>query len=240
MADLNNDNLVDIVLAGLEQNPSIFINLGNLKFKKYSLNIKGTRGVYSVDIDGDNNLDIVFTHAGNHPSLWKINGKQKDLYFKRTPNKKFIGIILGSDQGRSLFKKKLVALVEKYRLNSDVIFIDNLHEMPLAYKISDIVVSSSIEPEAFGRVSVEAQSMQKLIVASDIGGSNETIINDKTGFLFKAGDPNSLYQKLASIFDLSDDTIKYMGIEGRKNIIQKFNVEKMCFSTYSEYKKIIN
>lgn len=163
-----------------------------------------------------------------------------NLLKTKEPNKKFIGIILGSDQGRSLFKKKLVALVEKYRLNSDVIFIDNLHEMPLAYKISDIVVSSSIEPEAFGRVSVEAQSMQKLIVASDIGGSNETIINDKTGFLFKAGDPNSLYQKLASIFDLSDDTIKYMGIEGRKNIIQKFNVEKMCFSTYSEYKKIIN
>jgi len=158
----------------------------------------------------------------------------------KDPNKKFIAIILGSDQGRSLFKKKLVGLVEKYRLNPDIIFIDNLHEMPLAYKISDIVVSSSIEPEAFGRVSVEAQSMQKLIVASDIGGSNETIINDKTGFLFKAGDPNSLYQKLASIFDLSDDTIKYMGIEGRKNIIQKFNVEKMCFSTYSEYKKIIN
>ena len=163
-----------------------------------------------------------------------------NLLKTKEPNKKFIGIILGSDQGRSLFKKKLVMLVEKYRLNSDVLFIDNLHDMPLAYKISDIIVSSSIEPEAFGRVSVEAQSMQKLIVASDIGGSNETIINNKTGFLFKAGDPNSLYQKLASIFDLSDDTIKYMGIEGRKNIIQKFNVEKMCFSTYSEYKKIIN
>ena len=49
-----------------------------------------------------------------------------------------------------------------------MIFIDNLHEMPLAYKISDIIVSSSIEPEAFGRVSVEAQSMQKLIVASEL------------------------------------------------------------------------
>jgi len=163
-----------------------------------------------------------------------------NLLKTKDPNKKFIAIILGSDQGRSLFKKKLVGLVEKYRLNSNVIFIDNLHEMPLAYKISDIVVSGSIEPEAFGRVSVEAQSMQKLIIASNIGGSNETIIDEKTGFLFKAGDPNSLYQKLASIFDLSDDTIKYMGIEGRKNIIQKFNVEKMCFSTYSEYKKIIN
>ena len=48
--------------------------------------------------------------------------------------------------------------------------------MPLAYKISDIIVSASIEPEAFGRISVEAQAMKKPIIASNIGGSRETII----------------------------------------------------------------
>ena len=53
--------------------------------------------------------------------------------------------------------------------------------MPLAYEMANVVVSSSIEPEAFGRVSVESQSMQKTIIASSIGGSKETIINDKTG-----------------------------------------------------------
>ena len=56
--------------------------------------------------------------------------------------------------------------------------------MALAYKVSDIIVSASIEPEAFGRVAVEAQSMEKLIIASNIGGSNETINDEKTGFLF--------------------------------------------------------
>ena len=56
--------------------------------------------------------------------------------------------------------------------------------MPLAYKIADIVTSCSIEPESFGRVAVEAQAMKKVIVASDIGGSKETIIDNKTGFLF--------------------------------------------------------
>ena len=61
--------------------------------------------------------------------------------------------------------------------------------MPVAYKVSDILVSASIEPEAFGRVAVEAQSMEKPIIASDIGGSNETVINNKTGFLFEAGNP---------------------------------------------------
>ena len=67
--------------------------------------------------------------------------------------------------------------------------------MPLAYKISDFVVSSSIEPEAFGRVSIEAQSMEKPILASNIGGSKETITDDKTGILFEAGNTGRTVKK---------------------------------------------
>ena len=156
------------------------------------------------------------------------------------PQKKFIAVILGSDQGRKIYKKRLIRLVEQYRLINDVIFIDNFELMPIAYKISDIVISSSIEPEAFGRVAVEAQAMEKPIIASNIGGSNETIIDEKTGFLYPAGNSDILSQKLSHIFDLSYETLKSMGIEGRKNVIKKFNVEKMCFSTYSEYKKLFN
>ena len=156
------------------------------------------------------------------------------------PQKKFIAVILGSDQGRKIYKKRLIRLVEQYRLINDVIFIDNFELMPIAYKISDIVISSSIEPEAFGRVAVEAQAMEKPIIASNIGGSNETIIDEKTGFLYPSGNSDLLSQKLSHIFDLNDETLKSMGIEGRKNVIKKFNVEKMCFSTYSEYKKLFN
>ena len=112
--------------------------------------------------------------------------------------------------------------------------------MALAYKISDIVVSSSIEPEAFGRVAVEAQSMEKVIIASNIGGSNETVIDEKTGFLFESGDTKSLSQKMLKALTLDETSLKTIGIEGRKNIIKKFNVEKMCFSTYSEYKRLLN
>ena len=112
--------------------------------------------------------------------------------------------------------------------------------MALAYQVSDIVVSPSIEPEAFGRVAVEAQSMEKLIIASNIGGSNETIINEKTGFLFEAGNSTKLSDKIQEILSLSELTLRGIGAEGRKNVIKKFNVEKMCFSTYSEYKKLFN
>jgi len=152
----------------------------------------------------------------------------------------FYAVILGSDQGRDLYKKKLIRLTEQYRLTNQIKFIDHCKDMALAYKVSDIVVSASIEPEAFGRVAVETQSMEKLIIASNIGGSNETIINEKTGFLFESGDAKSLSKKIVRAITMDETSLKLIGKEGRKNIIKKFNVEKMCFSTYSEYKRLLN
>ena len=71
--------------------------------------------------------------------------------------------------------------------------------MPIAYRIANLVCSCSTDPEAFGRVSVEAQSMEIPIIASNIGGSKETIVKDKTGFLFKNGNPNSLANTIISV-----------------------------------------
>ena len=154
--------------------------------------------------------------------------------------KAFYAVILGSDQGRSAYKKKLIRLTEDYKITNQVKFIDHCNNMPLAYQISDMIISASIEPEAFGRVSVEAQSMKKIIIASDIGGSNETIINNKTGLLFQSGNAKSLCEKIIQGLTMDDTSLKIMGNEGRKNTISKFNIEKMCFSTYSEYKRLLN
>jgi glycosyltransferase involved in cell wall biosynthesis len=152
----------------------------------------------------------------------------------------FHAVILGSEQGRRLYKKKLIRLVEQHRLTNQIKFIDHCKDMPLAYNVSDIIISASIEPEAFGRVAVEAQSMEKIIIASNIGGSNETIVNEKTGFLFESGDAKSLSKKIIKVITMDETSLKIIGKEGRKNIIKKFNVEKMCFSTYSEYKRLLN
>jgi glycosyltransferase involved in cell wall biosynthesis len=151
----------------------------------------------------------------------------------------FQAIILGSDQGRKVFSKKLINLVERYSLNKKIKFIQHCREMPLAYSLADVVVSASIEPESFGRVSVEAQSMGKPIIASNIGGSKETIINKKTGFLYKYDDPRELAKSLNTVIQLSPDELKFMGIEGRKNISKKFDVETMCQSNLKEYKRLI-
>jgi len=155
-------------------------------------------------------------------------------------NTNFQAVILGSDQGRKVYKKKLISLMQRYNLNQKIKFIQHCEEMPLAYSLADIVVSASVEPEAFGRVAVEAQAMGKPIVASNLGGSKETILNKKTGFLYKHDDPRELAKILNSLMELDQDSLNYMGNEGRKNIVKKFDVELMCDSTLREYKKLLD
>ena len=151
----------------------------------------------------------------------------------------FQTILLGSDQGRKVYTKKLHSLVERYSLTKKVKFIENCKEMPLAYSLADVVVSASIEPEAFGRVAVESQAMGKPIIASNLGGSKETVLNKKTGFLYKHDDPRELAKNLNTVIQLNQEELKFMGNEGRKNITRKFDVEVMCDSNLREYKKLL-
>ena len=151
----------------------------------------------------------------------------------------FQAILLGSDQGRKVYTKKLHSLVERYSLTKKVKFIENCKEMPLAYSLADVVVSASIEPEAFGRVAVESQAMGKPIIASNLGGSKETVLNKKSGFLYKHDDPRELAKNLNTVIQLNQEELKFMGNEGRKNITRKFDVEVMCDSNLREYKKLL-
>jgi len=151
----------------------------------------------------------------------------------------FHAIILGSDQGREVYSKKLLLLVERYRLKKKITFINSCKEMPLAYKLSDLVISSSIEPEAFGRVAVEAQAMKRPIVASDIGGSKETVLNGKSGLFYKYNNPNELAKAINKVMGMDKKSLVLMGEQGRKNVEKKFNVDQMCQTTFTEYKKLL-
>ena len=137
------------------------------------------------------------------------------------------------------FTQKLQSLAERYSLTKKVKFINHCKEMPLAYSLADVVVSASVEPEAFGRVAVESQSMGKPIIASNIGGSKETVLNKKSGYLYKYDDPRELAKNLNTVIQLSQEELKLMGNEGRKNITKKFDVEVMCDSNLREYKKLL-
>ena len=117
--------------------------------------------------------------------------------------------MLGSDQGRKVYKKKLIDLVQRYSLSRKINLLIIVKKCPVAYSLADVVVSASVEPEAFGRVAVEAQAMEKPIIASDLGGSKETILKGKSGFLYKHDDPRQLAKILNTVIELDQDTLKF-------------------------------
>ena len=248
----------DLIIAGsnfifshIDQNYSKYLGIKkkflvifrgiNVDYFDSSTTLNNEENILTSDWEVDRNKKTILMPGrltawkGQETFIEALNLVNKELGYES-----FNAIILGSDQGRDIYTKKIKRLAEQYRLTSQLKFIEHCKNMPLAYKISDIVVSASVEPEAFGRVAVEAQSMEKPIIASDIGGSNETIIDNVTGFLFQSGNAEALSKKIIEVLQLDESRLKSIGIEGRKNIIKKFNVEKMCFSTYSEYKKLLN
>ena len=81
--------------------------------------------------------------------------------------------------------------------------------------------------------------MRRPILASNHGGSKETIIDGKSGFLFKNNNPVSLAENLNRLMEMDKDKLQSIGNEGRKNILIKFDVEKMCQSTFAEYQKLL-
>ena len=241
----------NFIFSHIKDNYSKYLNLK----KKFLVIFRGINVDY---FDPSTTLEV---EENNLLSSWGMNREKKlilmpgrltswkgqevfiealNLVNKELGYQSFYAVILGGDQGRNVYTKKIKRLAEQYRLTPQLKFIEQCKNMALAYKVSNLVVSASIEPEAFGRVAIEAQSMEKSIIASNIGGSNETITNNVSGFLFESGSPESLSKKLIEVLNLDESRLKLIGIEGRKNIIKKFNVEKMCFSTYSEYKKLLN
>ena len=248
----------DLIIAGSN---FIFSHVNKNYFKYLGLKKKFLVIFRGINVDYFDPTTIIESDENKLISEWELKKDKKIILMpgRLTPwkghevfiealnlvNKKlgyesFYAIILGSDQGRDVYSKKIKRLVEQHRLTNQLKFIKHCKDMPLAYKISDLVVSASIKPEAFGRVAVEAQSMEKPIIASNIGGSKETIINNITGFLFDSGNSESLSEKIIDILQLDESTLKSIGNEGRKNTIKKFNVEKMCFSTYAQYQKLLN
>lgn len=168
----------------------------------------------------------IFIEAAN---FLKMQDKLSNIFF----------IILGDSQGRSSYETELHNLISKYKLVDKVRIIKPMNNMPLAYSFVNLVVSASIEPEAFGRISIEAQAMQKPILASSIGGSIETIIEGETGWLFKASSVEDLAENIYKISKKEKSEIEKIGLMGRKNVCENFTKTKMCRKTLEIYESLV-
>ena len=159
----------------------------------------------------------------------KSQGKLSNIFF----------IILGDSQGRDVYKNNLKELIESYKMVDKIRILKPMKNMPLAYAFCNLVVSASIEPEAFGRINVEAQAMRKPVLASAIGGSMETIVHEKTGWLFANNIKEELANNIYNISKMNKSILQSMTLEARKNVIENYTKDQMCLKTLEIYQSLV-
>lgn len=148
-------------------------------------------------------------------------------------------ILVGSDQGRTGYRQELQAQVAKLGLGHVVQIADHCDDMAAAYMLTDVVVSASTEPEAFGRVVVEAQALGRPIIASDHGGARETVIEGQTGWLVPPGDADALAAALARALDMAPEARQAMAERAIANVRRHFTVETMATKTLDVYEELL-
>lgn len=154
-------------------------------------------------------------------------------------NQDYYCIIAGDEQGRAEYFNLLRSLAKKYNLGNKIGIYGKVLDMPAAMMVSDVVLSTAIEPEAFGRISIEGQAMGKIVVASNIGGSIDTITDGITGKLYQFDDPQALADALDWALSLSMSEKKKISAAAQKNVRENFTKEIMCDKTIKVYEELL-
>lgn len=149
-------------------------------------------------------------------------------------------ILVGSDQGRTAYRKELERLIQQHGLGSVIRIVDHCDDMPAAYMLSDVVVSASTDPEAFGRVVVEAQALGRPVVAPDHGGACETIAEGQTGWLFAPGDKDALAAALGKALSLSEEDRQAFVERAIDSVTKHFSKDAMCLKTLNVYRELLD
>jgi len=154
-------------------------------------------------------------------------------------HKDALGILVGSDQGRTAYTASLVALAEKLGLGSRLRMTGHVDDVPAAMMLADVVVNCSTKPEAFGRTIVEAQAMGRVVVAADHGGARETVLDGQSGFLIPPGNAAALAAVLDAILDMPTETRIEFGQQARAHIARNFSLPVMQTRLLNVYAELL-
>ena len=143
-------------------------------------------------------------------------------------------LMVGDDPG-SAFGRELAARAARLGVGDLMQLAGHCDDMPAALKLASVVVSASTEPEAFGRVPIEAQAMGRPVVATAHGGARETVAEGETGFLVPPGDPSALAEAIDRALSLDPGERAAMAHAGRARAAARFSLAAMTGATLGAY-----
>ena len=149
-------------------------------------------------------------------------------------------VLVGSDQGRTKYTRSLEALGEALGIADRVRIVGQMEDIPAALMLSDVVVHASTQPEAFGRVVIEAQAMGRPVIATRLGGPCETVTDGETGWLTEPGDVGSLTAALEQALAMDADARMALGWRARQSVLRDYTVRAMQDATLDVYQEVLS
>jgi glycosyltransferase involved in cell wall biosynthesis len=159
---------------------------------------------------------------------------------ERLPRRNFVCLMVGELEGGSSYPGEVEGLIGAIGLRDVVRMVGACDDMPAALMLADVVVvPSTLVPEPFGRVSVEAQAMGKPVIATDVGGLGETLMPAATGWLVPPDDVDELARALQLALAMPDDARARLAVRARRFVIRNYTLEQMGKATLDVYRELL-
>ena len=173
---------------------------------------------------------------GHEVVIKAIGLLKKEEFFKN-----IICLFAGNQKGSERYIQNLKEIIASLSLDDKIKLIGQVENMPLAYQVSNIILSPSIQPEPFGRIPIEAQASGKIIISSNAGAVKETIKSgqDSTGFKVKPNNSEELAHQIKLVIKMKDEDLQEIKKRAILNVKNNFSLETMCKKTLEVYNRLL-
>jgi len=228
----------DLVLATSNTIEKAISKICNVKTKKIAFGIDVY--IFKPQIV-TNNFDTNTIVVGTIKSLEQIYGidiliKAYKLIVTKYSDKSIKLLIIGSGSKEQEYKE----LVRDLSLQEKVVFMGKIDfvNIPIYHNMIDIFVNVS-RNESFGVSVIEASACENPVIASNIGGLKEVVINNETGFLVESEDVNAVADAIEKLL-LNKPLREDFGRKGREFVNKYFNLSSNAddlIKIYSQFTK---
>ncbi|HEX4098012.1 MAG TPA: glycosyltransferase family 4 protein [Caulobacteraceae bacterium] len=151
----------------------------------------------------------------------------------------FLILFAGDDQGRTGYAEELERAIADAGLVDQVRAVGHCGDMPAAYLLADVAILPTTVPESFGRAAVEPQAMGRPVIASNHGGTTETVLDGVTGWLVPHSDAEAWAGAMTRAIGLGPGKRGEMGQTGINRTRQLYRVDAMCEATLNAYERVL-
>ncbi len=148
-------------------------------------------------------------------------------------------LLVGDAGAKPAFQEELRARIAALGLGGRVRLVGHAADVPAALMLADVVVHASTDAEAFGRTVIEAQAMERCVIASDLGGPTETVEHGVTGWRVPPGDPAALAAAIAHVLAMSPAARAAAGARARAAVLEGYTMARMQAATLDVYRELL-